>query len=199
MDSNHCISRRKLLRSTCGFVGAAALVSIGGSLSAFAEAGPMPAPEDTGLPVVGDTFIFGDGQNKGKVVVVEDLVIGGPPAVAQAKDAASGTVRESDHSTVLLLRLPPESVPPELKESAAQGVLAYSAMCTHLGCIVSDWAKDEKLFVCPCHEAKFDPMQEGKVISGPASRALPVLPLKVDDGKLVVADVFTGPVGPKKG
>jgi rieske iron-sulfur protein len=200
MESNFCKSRRDLLKSACGLVGATALVSIGGSLSAFAGPGAMPRPKDNGVPLVGDTFVFGDGQSKGNVVFLEDLVIGGPPVVAQAKDAASGTVRESDHSTVLLLRLPPEKVPPELKEDAAQGVLAYSAVCTHLGCLLTDWVENKKLFRCPCHEAMFDPMQAGKSTGeGPASRMLPILPLKVEDGKLIVADVFTGPVGPKRG
>ena len=211
MDSNNCISRRKLLKSTCGFVGAAALVSIGVSRSAFAVGGAtqqenpeykvhagMPKPIDKGAPQVGDMFVFGDGPRKGDVVSIEALVIDTPPVTVQAKDPASGTVRDSDHSTVLLFRVLPEKVPPDMKDYAPQGVLAYSAVCTHLGCIVSDWAKEEKLFVCPCHEAKFDPMQEGKVISGPGPRPLPILPLKIEDGKLVVADVFTGPVGPKK-
>lgn len=211
MDSNFCISRRKLLKSTCGFVGAAALASIGVSRSAFAVGGAtqeeqpefkvhagMPKPIDKGAPQVGDVFVFGGGPHKDDVVSMEALVIDAPPVSVQAKDPASGTVRESDHSTILLYRVLAEKVPPEMKDYAPQGVLAYSAVCTHLGCLVSDWVEDTKLLVCPCHEAKFDPMQEGKVISGPAPRPLPILPLKVENGKLIVADVFTGTVGPKK-
>jgi len=199
MDSKHCMSRRELLKSTCGLAGAAALVSVGGSLSAFAAGGAMPKPLDKGAPKVGDMFVFGDGPHKGNIVAVEDLVIDGPPVTAQAKDTASGTVRESDHSTVLLLRLAPDKVPADLKEDAGQGVLAYSAVCTHLGCMVTDWVEDKKWFRCPCHEATFDPMQAGMWTGGPHTKALPILPLKVEDGKLVVADVFSGPVGPKKG
>jgi rieske iron-sulfur protein len=145
-------------------------------------------------------FVFGDGPRKDKIVAVEDLVIDGPPVAAQAKDAASETARESDHSTVLLLRLLPEKVPEELKEDAAQGVLAFSAVCTHLGCMLTDWVAEKKLFRCPCHEAMFDPMQAGKSTGeGPVAKALPILPLKVVEGKLVAADVFSGAVGPKKG
>jgi len=200
MESNFCITRRELLKSTCGFAGAAALVSIGGSLSAFAVGGAMPKPLDKGAPKVGDMFVFVDGPRKDNIVSLEDLVIDGPPVTAQAKDTASGTVRESDHSTVLLLRLPPEKVPEESKEDAVQGVLAYSAVCTHLGCMLTDWVEDKKLFRCPCHEAMFDPMQAGKSTGeGPVSRRLPILPLKIEDGKLVVADVFSAAVGPKKG
>ena len=199
VNSKHCLSRRELLKCTCGFAGAAALASVGGSLNAFAAGGAMPKPLDKGAPKVGDMFVFSDGPHKDNVVSVEDLVVDGPPVTAQAKDPASGTVRESEHSTVLLLRLPVEKVPEDLKEDAAQGVLAYSAVCTHLGCMLTDWVEDKKLFRCPCHEAAFDPMQGGKWISGAQTRGIPILPLKVVDGKLVAADVFSGAVGPKKG
>ena len=200
MDSKHCISRRDLLKCTCGFAGAAALASVGGSMTAFAAGGAMPKPFDKGAPKVGDVLVFGDGPRKDKVVSVEDLAIDGPPVTAQAKDPASETARESDHSTVLLLRLALEKVPEDSKEYAAQGVLAFSAVCTHLGCMLSNWVAEKKLFQCPCHEATFDPMTGGKWAGdGPRTKALPILPLKAEEGKLVVADVFSSAVGPKKG
>ncbi len=191
MEANFCASRRALLKSTCGLI----------AVSAFGAGGEMPKKKDPGAPLVGDTFVFGDGPNKGNVVFLKDLVVGAHPVVAQAQDPVSGTPRESEHSTVLLMRMPPEKVPEEVKEDAAQGVLAYSAVCTHLGCTLTDWVEEKKLIQCPCHGATFDPMQAGKWAGdGPKSRTLPILPLKVaEDGKLVVADVFTGPVGPKKG
>jgi Rieske Fe-S protein len=65
--------------------------------------------------------------------------------------------------------------------------------------MLSDWEADKKQFLCPCHDATFDPMQGGKWTGGAVSRTLPILPIKVADGKLVVADVVVGYVGVKRG
>jgi len=72
MDSKHCISRRELLKSTGKFAGTAALLSVGGSLSAFAAGGAMPKPVDKDAPKVGDTFVFEDGPHQGNTVTVDD-------------------------------------------------------------------------------------------------------------------------------
>ena len=183
-----------MLKSTCTLVGATALVSIGGSAYAFAE-----TAQASGVPKVGDTFVYKDGPNKDKVVTVADIVVGAAPVTVQAWDSEAKAVRDSDHATVLLWRVAPGSVPEDLKGSDAEGVLAFSAMCTHLGCMLTDWKADLKVFVCPCHEAFFAPMEGGKNTGGATSRTLPYLPIKAVDGKVVVADKFIGYVGPKRG
>ena len=67
--------------------------------------------------------------------------------------------------------------------SSEEGLYAISAVCTHLGCIVS--AKEEGGYFCPCHGSQFDPT--GKVTGGPAPRPLAHLELSVSpDGQLVV-------------
>ncbi len=67
-----------------------------------------------------------------------------------------------------------------LRESG--GFRALSAICTHLGCIVS---QDEEGFLCPCHGSKFDNL--GKVLSGPAPKALEWLRIDMaPDGQLMV-------------
>jgi cytochrome b6-f complex iron-sulfur subunit len=58
---------------------------------------------------------------------------------------------------------------------------AFSAVCTHLGCIVQ-WKKDQGIFLCPCHAGKFDP--NGNVISGPPPKPLPRYALKVEENKI---------------
>jgi cytochrome b6-f complex iron-sulfur subunit len=58
---------------------------------------------------------------------------------------------------------------------------AFSAICTHLGCIVQ-WMKDEGIFLCPCHGGKFDP--NGNVISGPPPKPLLKYGVKVEDNKI---------------
>jgi ubiquinol-cytochrome c reductase iron-sulfur subunit len=84
------------------------------------------------------------------------------------------------------------------------GVVAYSKICTHAGCAVSLYRKPtfpdtqpKPALVCPCHYSTFDPADDGKVLFGPAGRALPRLPLEVDaDGNLRAAGNFNSPPGP---
>lgn len=64
------------------------------------------------------------------------------------------------------------------------GVRAFSAVCTHLGCIVK-WSKDEHLFLCPCHAGKFDDTT-GKVISGPPPEPLKKINFEVEDDTIVL-------------
>lgn len=79
-----------------------------------------------------------------------------------------------------------------------EGLVAYSAICTHLGCAVYAKLNQEGLIACPCHNSRFDPEDNAKVVGGPANRPLPSLPLAVGpDGSLVAAGPIQGPVGPE--
>ena len=98
---------------------------------------------------------------------------------------------------MLLIRLPVEEIDADAREHVADGVLAYSAICTHQGCEVSAWMADERLMVCFCHNSHFDPAEGGRVVGGPARARLPILPLSVADGELIVAAGFTSKPGPR--
>lgn len=64
------------------------------------------------------------------------------------------------------------------------GFVAYSAVCTHLGCLVKwDAAKNE--FLCPCHAAVFD--ASGQVVSGPPPSPLPQMAVKEVGARVFVA------------
>ena len=65
------------------------------------------------------------------------------------------------------------------------GFVAFSAVCTHAGCIV-EWQQDKNRIYCPCHAAVFD--IEGNVVSGPPPRPLPKYPLKVQGEKIILAE-----------
>ncbi len=65
----------------------------------------------------------------------------------------------------------------------SQQVTAFSPICPHLGCRYQ-WHEDQNLFICPCHHSVFD--KEGKVVSGPAPRALDTLPIKEKNNYLYV-------------
>jgi rieske iron-sulfur protein len=123
----------------------------------------------------------------------DDLPLGGKPTMAWPMDSQTNTLRDGSRlNKVLLLRLDAEGFDPETKEHAAEGVVAYSAICTHTGCDVINWHADRRLLECPCHYSIYDPMEGAK---GPAPRRLPALPLKIADGRLVVAKPFTGRAG----
>jgi rieske iron-sulfur protein len=77
------------------------------------------------------------------------------------------------------------------------GLVAYSAICTHLGCTVLPRLSEQGYIVCPCHASVFDPAADARVVSGPANRPLPALPIEVSsDGVVLAAGGFEGPVGP---
>jgi rieske iron-sulfur protein len=77
------------------------------------------------------------------------------------------------------------------------GLVAYSAICTHLGCTVLPGLSEQGYIVCPCHASVFDPAADARVVSGPANRPLPLLPVEVAlDGVVRAAGGFEGPVGP---
>jgi menaquinol-cytochrome c reductase iron-sulfur subunit len=63
-------------------------------------------------------------------------------------------------------------------------VIAISAGCTHLGCIVT-WDEDQQIFKCPCHDGRYD--ADGIVISGPPPAPLKRHKAKVEDGKILLS------------
>jgi ubiquinol-cytochrome c reductase iron-sulfur subunit len=76
-------------------------------------------------------------------------------------------------------------------------IVAYSKICTHVGCPVALYEQTTHHILCPCHQSTFDATNGAWVIFGPAARPLPQLPLMVDsEGYLAAASDFTQPVGP---
>jgi rieske iron-sulfur protein len=126
----------------------------------------------------------------------DDIPLGAMQTGAWALDPMTRTVRSGSRlNRILLVRFDAERLSPDTRSRAADGVVAYTAICTHTGCEVIDWLADEQLLYCPCHYSKFDPKDGARVVDGPAPRMLPALPLKVVDGKLAVAKPFTTRVG----
>ena len=104
-------------------------------------------------------------------------------------------MRTGLNNRLVLVRVDAERLSPATRSQATGGVMAYSAICTHSGCTVSDWAVVQHALVCPCHESAFDPYDDGAVIGGPAPRALPRLGLGQADGLLVVTALFSSAPG----
>jgi Rieske Fe-S protein len=150
-------------------------------------------------PEEGDRFVFFAGDHKGEIIKREDLPLGGPQIMAYPVDPATDIVRNGSRlNQVLLIRFEMDQLSENAKANAAEGVLAYSAACTHQACPVSMWKKDEGTLYCACHGSQFDPRDAAEVVDGPAPRRLAMLPLKIEDGVLVAAGPFTGRVGAAK-
>ena len=78
-----------------------------------------------------------------------------------------------------------------------KGYLAYSKLCTHLGCPVGLYEQQLQVLVCPCHQSTFNVLNGAEPEFGPAPRPLPQLPLYIDaSGNLRAQDDYDQPVGP---
>lgn len=69
-------------------------------------------------------------------------------------------------------------------ERTGDSVRAFSAVCTHLGCVVQPDPEHKAAWYCPCHHGRYD--RAGRVVSGPPPRPLPPLPAAVRDGQVFV-------------
>jgi len=191
------VERRKLLKMT---LGAGLGVGLGASLTETAlGATKKPKTPDKMRPQKGDRLVFISGDKKDQIVKPEDLSIGGPQMLTYPIDPTSQVVRNgSGLNMVLVIRLDPAQLSEETQTSAAEGVVAYSASCTHQACPVSMWKDEASTLYCSCHGSEYDPTDRAKVVAGPAKRRLAILPLTVENGELVVAAEFIGRVGVKR-
>ena len=114
-------------------------------------------------------------------------------------DLEHGRLEEKAKAAVLLMRLDPSELnqAPDRESWSYDGIVAYSKICTHVGCPVALYEQHTHHLLCPCHQSQFDVANHCEVIFGPAKRPLPQLPIAVDDeGYLIAQSDFTEPVGP---
>ena len=106
-------------------------------------------------------------------------------------------VAKSKAAVILHRMLPSDIVSTQTRNWSVDGIVCYSKICTHVGCPISLNERTTHHLLCPCHQSTFDLTDSGRVLFGPAARALPQLELGVDDqGYLVAKRDFTEPVGP---
>ena len=105
-----------------------------------------------------------------------------------------------------MVKLPPDQLqlPTARQNWAPRGIVAYSKICPHAGCAISLYryptyapTSTGPAFTCPCHYSTFSPGEGGRLLFGPAGRALPQLPLTVDaQGYVRAAGSFHEDIGP---
>ncbi|MGN9839599.1 cytochrome bc1 complex Rieske iron-sulfur subunit [Nonomuraea sp. H19] len=101
-------------------------------------------------------------------------------------------------ATLILIKFRPEEIKSGTKLNwTHDGIVAYSKICTHVGCPAALYEQTTHHILCPCHQSTFDAADGAKVIFGPAARPLPQLPITVDEqGYLIAQGDFDVPVGP---
>ncbi len=124
-----------------------------------------------------------------------------PGSLETVFPAVEGGNRQPDAAT-MLIRLRADQLE-NLQSRAGQedfrygDYVAYSKICTHAGCPVSLYEQETSRILCPCHQSQFDVTDGAKPVFGPATRALPQLPITVDDeGYFVARGDYPEAVGP---
>jgi rieske iron-sulfur protein len=177
--------------------GRRSLLSVGTGLGLGLVASLAGAQSDAARlrPQEGDLLIRADSTDR-TPLTPESLPVGGAPMLAVPFDPAANVVRDGSRlNRVVLLRLDPATLNDQTAPRAAEGVVAYSAICPHTGCEVIAWHPVEQVLECPCHNTKYDPKAGARVISGPSPRSLAALPLQIAGGNLAVAHPFIGRLG----
>lgn len=150
------------------------------------------------LPQEGDHFVFAEGDNTNKPITLKDIPLGGEPVQAWPMDPKTKVVRDGSRlNQVLIVHLKLDELDDETRARSADGIVAYSSICAHAGCIVSMWIADQgkKILKCPCHDTIYDPRHGAEVVSGPAPRQLAALPVQIAAGVLTVSGGFVGKLG----
>jgi ubiquinol-cytochrome c reductase iron-sulfur subunit len=100
-------------------------------------------------------------------------------------------------TTIILKFGPGQLQAPTNLNWTVDGIVAYSKICTHVGCPVALYEQTTHHILCPCHQSTFDATRGAQVLFGPAARPLPQLPLGTDaQGFLVATSDYHEPVGP---
>ena len=172
--------------------------------SSRSDAADEDQPGSDERPQKADVLVFSEGEHAGEVIKPQDLKLGGPPVHAWPRDSKTSVVRKGSRlNEVLVVRLDPAELDDETRALAAEGIVAYSAICSHAGCPVTGWLKgaagDNDVLKCFCHNSEFDPRHSAEVVFGPALRRLAALPLTTADSSLTVAATFVGKVGQQAG
>jgi rieske iron-sulfur protein len=189
--TKRALERRTLLRG-CG---ALALALAATARARADEEGEAPG-DPQAPPRAGDLIVFAYGDRAGQPIAAAELEVGAKQTLAYPMDPATRVVRSGTRlNQLIVVRLAPDALAAETRARSADGIVAYSGVCTHTGCDVTDWLAPVRHFKCPCHESEFDPSDAARVMSGPAPWQLASLPLKVVDGALAVAGPFVGEVG----
>jgi ubiquinol-cytochrome c reductase iron-sulfur subunit len=143
----------------------------------------------TGLPI------------KASEVPIGTLVNAIPEGLHELEEE-TGNLNARAKAVIIVVRMEPSQIVSQQGGTAEEpwdynGVLAFSKVCTHVGCPISLYEHRTHHLLCPCHQSTYDLADSGRVIFGPAARRMPQLGITVDsEGYLIARGDFAEPVGP---
>jgi Rieske Fe-S protein len=146
--------------------------------------------EALGLLIAGGSVTLGAGASGiGLLGIVRKLA----NRAAQPRAAQPGAANATIGSTAQALNTAKDFVHPRTGHACLLARLpdgafaAYEKACTHKGVFVAYDPATRRL-VCPAHGAIFDPARHGSVVQGPATQALPQVPLHIDATGAITAE-----------
>jgi ubiquinol-cytochrome c reductase iron-sulfur subunit len=189
------LGRRPLIKAS--LAGAAALAGLPAVIM-LRDLGPLPGNSLNETNWKSGTKLVTDPGDR--PIKASDLEVG---AVAQVLPellpGQKRTLEDIGKDAVLLIRLRPAEfqLDAERLSWTHEGIIAFSKICSHMGCAVALYEQTTKHLLCPCHQSTFDVTRAAKVIFGPSARPLPQLAITVDgDGNLIAKQPFSEAVGP---
>ena len=189
------LGRRKLVRNT--MFGALALFPLSGVML-LRDLGPLPGTKlrhtmwSKGKQLVN--------MNTNEPLRPSDVAVGSLTFVKPEglEEHDEDFQKEIAKAALMVIRLQPEDIKDKQElDWSYDGIVAYSKICTHVGCPISLYEQQTHHALCPCHQSTFDLSDGARVIFGPAGHALPQLRIGVnDEGYLEALSGFEEPVGP---
>ncbi|MEU8504336.1 Rieske 2Fe-2S domain-containing protein [Streptomyces brevispora] len=187
--------RRKLVRNT--MFGALALVPLSGVVL-LRDLGPLPEKKlRSTMWAKGKQLI---NMNTNEPLRPEDVTVGSLTfAMPEGlEEDAHDFQTQIAKAALMIIRIEPSNIKDKReREWAHEGIVAFSKICTHVGCPISLYEQQTHHVLCPCHQSTFDLSDGARVIFGPAGHALPQLRIGVNsEGNLEALGDFDEPVGP---
>lgn len=189
------LGRRKLIRNT--MFGALALFPLSGVML-LRDLGPLPGTKLRHTLWSKGKLLVNMNTNeplRASDVAVGSLTFAKPEGLEEHDEDFQ---REIAKAALMIVRIQPDNIKDKRElQWSHEGIVAYSKICTHVGCPISLYEQQTHHVLCPCHQSTFDLSDGARVIFGPAGHALPQLRIGVnDEGYLEALGDFEEPVGP---
>ncbi|MCX4720153.1 Rieske 2Fe-2S domain-containing protein [Streptomyces virginiae] len=189
------IGRRPLIRNT--MLGAMAMVPLAGVML-LRDLGPLPEEKLRKTLWAKGKLLINDNTNeplRPEDVLVGSLTFARPEGLEEEQHDFQVQIAKA---ALMIVRIQPDDIKDKQElEWSHDGIVAYSKICTHVGCPISLYEQQTHHVLCPCHQSTFDLSDGARVIFGPAGHALPQLRIGVnDEGFLEALGDFEEPVGP---